>query len=772
MTKRTSPARHALTTLAFVAAGACIDAHASGQEVDPRDFLERASEIRGSVSVRGCVPDASAIDLRAEPLLIGERTRDGAALDPRALPLSARVTTTSDPHLFEFRIRGLRPLTLYQLSIAVPPSPICGTLFWRQSMAGLAASGGEPALIEGIAATTSLEVLQPATDQWVGADPVDFTDPAVATRRLRWRSALSGVIGGELQVSTARFPTGGDFGACDEPDDAVFHRQAVPAGDEGWTELPPIDLHSIVARHVSGGGGPVPGGISNATFRVLLLGAPIYARVVPMTASGPACDAREQGVAGWAILARPRATITGEPEPGPGPQVLEPGTGHHYRPPFFFRPSATQPQTIFPSYGDQGYRVVKSHHLPTYVGCRPDTTNALLQAGVPKTEIPFFADPLGCSLVQSSSWLGGATLNVGFRFVIHRTWSSGGGGTLLDSFVSLVTGTVNALGVGVNFGADIYNGAVDAAKSLAYDALLTTPGLGQLCDSHPSECQKGIDIGVTYGMTAMGLPPSVPNWDELKQEGLDYLAGRIGEQLEEETGGVLPAGITQAVLRELTQRAINQMTARRGGSEPTNNWFVGDSGFAPASWTVAIRNNDLDPLPLDVAMFSHQTALYESAIVPLPHRFPPPGLPGLQYSVLRVPMVLPPNLDGIPAPLCRSTYPAYSYPDPPQRCVAALPPGAEPICEFQHKNGPDSPWIRDDGCALLKDLVAVYYRNAWAFRVGLTACTTLTGLTVAHGPASTQYIPWPNYTFIVGAKVPPRLEGGWDGAFIDACPQP
>ena len=147
-----------------------------------------------------------------------------------------------------FVIHGLQPLTLYQLSVSTLPNPICGKLFWRNQTRGLAVSGGDPVLIDGVAATTSIEVQHPGTDDWVGGDPLDFTDPAVATRQMRWRSTIPDVIGGELQISTSVFPHLGDFGACDEPEGGIVYRQAVSACQgNGRTSGPSISIRSFSA---------------------------------------------------------------------------------------------------------------------------------------------------------------------------------------------------------------------------------------------------------------------------------------------------------------------------------------------------------------------------------------------------------------------------------------------------------------------------------------------------------------------------------------------
>jgi hypothetical protein len=721
-------------------------------------FLDAASQIHGFVRVRGCVPDTSEINLRAMPLQVATVRSDAAILDARVIDVPARVSHTHDSHLFSFLIEGLKPATAYLLSMDAPATRTCGTWFWRSETRGLAVSGGDSVLIEGIAVTTSLEVQDTSTGQWVGTDAVEFTNPAAASRRLRWRSNLARVVGGELQVSTVEFATRGDFGACDEPEEGIMYRQSVSAVEGEWSELEPIDFNQIVARRLAGGGIAATTQ-PNAAFRLLLAGVPLYVRVVPITAAGPACDTVQQGVPGWVLLGNLPNDPVDEPEPEPEP-YYEPSSGHVYKPPAFLHWSTYQPNTIYPTYGEWGYRVVKPHWLFTYDECSPQYNNYLMVQGAPYWSIPVSADPMGCTLVRASPMYSGGLLNVGFQFVIRKSIGVSNGSQLEQIFGGLVTGTLGVAAVIGTVIPDWYNGAVGSLKGVAYDFLLTQPVIGQFCSSREEECRKGVNTGMTLGMAYLGLPPSLPNWDDLKEDGIDYLAGLTAEQLEEETGGVLPSEITHDVLKGAVVEVINQVSANRGGSKPTNNWYLRDVGFSPASWILAIRKNTTGVEMLDVAVRRAESSLFLGREVPLPHRFPPPLFPGVKPSFLNVPMVLTPNLKGIPPPLCRSSF----YTTPPQTCV----PGfwlTEPYCASQ---GNDAQWRKVD-CASVADLVAIYYRDAWAARVANTKCTPLFAVTVAKWSGYDKYIIWPKYSFPVGADVPPMLGGTWSGPFINAC---
>jgi hypothetical protein len=226
---------------------ACGRPVAAAQEGDPRIRTAAPSEIVGIVRVRGCSPDLSQIDLRTQPMRVNGPGLREKVDDPRAANVRARLDRTPDPHAFSFVINGLQPLTPHVLTIFVPPSPVCGTLLWRGDSSGLALSGGPRISIEGIALTTHLELYDPIGDAWVGVDHLDFTDPVAGVRTFRWRSSVPGVIRGELQISTARFPTAGEFGACDEPDSGVLYRQRLPAVQNDWSRIDGIDFHRILS---------------------------------------------------------------------------------------------------------------------------------------------------------------------------------------------------------------------------------------------------------------------------------------------------------------------------------------------------------------------------------------------------------------------------------------------------------------------------------------------------------------------------------------------
>ncbi len=707
-------------------------------------------EIVGTVRINGCAPTPSAIRLRALPLTFGAPGAREVALDPRKTDIPARLMSTPDPHAFSFSILGLHPRTQYRLSIFVP-ADVCGKVFWRGPTGGLAVSGGPPVEIEGFAATTSLEVLQPGTDLWVGADHLDFTDPHEGTRRFRWRSTLPGVVSGELQISTAKFPNQGAFGACDEPVQGVVHRQSVPAVQSEWAEIGPVNFNRIFARRVVTGGDVVAKdsvvGLDDSTLRLLLIGAPVYVRVVPVTASGPACDTVEQGVPAWVIFAKlPRA----EPDfsvPPPAPPILEPGNGHVYIPPYLGGNAQGHP-----TYGEVAWKVIKPHLLPTLAFC----------AAFPSS------DPSGCALVQAGIYPPGSFLQPGpdtWYFYFPKC-CNGSNDPLaaLGPLGAFVTASVNAVGLAVTTLADLYNDVVKGVENLAFDVLVKLDPTG-LCSSHPGTCEAAINTGMTIGLTAMGLPPSLPNWDKLEHEGIDYLAGEIGDELEAQTG--VPSALTDAVLKDMANKAIEQMAANRGIKNAgldtgLTTKVIPYLGFDPATWIVAVQKHGTGPLP-DMVLRRFESSLYRGGVVPLPRNFPPSG-------VLRVPMVLQPNLAGINAPLCVENGPGSTC-SPINQCVPSPFVGCPPNIGVPFCKAGD---LLNLGGQFLDcsetNLPSIYYRDAWTITKFLsTECIGLPAATFQRiGPFLVSV---PGLTFAMGAIVDPRFFALWSGAFFAPCSQ-
>lgn len=761
---RRGPRRRRVLAAAVVATSAglsSVSAIATERAVPSRsDFQPPATWISGTIQVNGCRFRPSQIRLGAFPVQPRINTERPVAIDGRAVSRRAVVLPTGSPHVFTFRVLGLRPQVSYRLKIGLPPSP-CGQVFWRGPLGGLAAGGQRGLLIEGFAATSELEILDPRADRWVGMDHLGFDDPLTGTRTFRWRSSLRGVTGGELQVATAPFPVGSD--TCAEPDEGILLRQEVPRSAGAWVRTAPVDFNSLllpvrdrVGRRSTG---TRTRDVTEATVELLSLGAPLYVRVAPRTARGFACDARRQGVGGWVVLAQ---IPDGPPpivEPPIEPPALEAGNDHTYQPPFLDFHNGN----IHPSYREEAFLVIKDHVLPSKTWCQ------LGNPFDPNDSPGFGLDSYGCLLVMANAREPGSVLKAGSSFYYSQTTSSSGGSGLIgaledlsNSLAAIVTGAITAVGLGVDFLADLYEEAKQAVAKVVKSVITAVPGLGQLCSAHPAQCEAAIQTGITTGLTAMGVPPSLPNWDQLKQQGVDYLAAEIASQ----------TGVPQEVVDEalkVAQEAMNQMTENRGLlPQPGYNWLIPYLGIDPAVLTIDIRKNDPSPLPLPMSLRRFVSPPFTGGAPRIPRTFIN------DPNRLRIPMVLRPNLSGIAAPLC-----SFSLGGSEVTCGPNLFNPQVAACRFQvfGSGALDYQFFK---CP--EKVLSVYYRTEWLPKLA-TGCEILAtaalnpGYEIVFVPTLFGPVPkvkkvWnvvPGYTFGVAGAVEPPVFFSWSGPFGTAC---
>jgi hypothetical protein len=683
-----------------------------------------SSLIEGTLRLDGCVVASSQLRVIAEPLRLATREFRAPILDPSFVPPEAELRRTTDPHLFAFTIAQADPLTLYRLRVGFPPSP-CGRVFWRGPAQGLAVAGQRSLVIEGFAARTTVEVRETGTTRWVGADDLRFDDPSKAVRTFRFRSTLEDVVEGELQVSTEAFPIEGDFGPCDEPRKGIVLRERIPAARLGT--LARVDFGALLT----------PDRRDRTTYDRLQAGKPLYVRVVPIRSDGPACDVARDGVHGWVMLAKLPASFR-IPPPTQSPGAITPGDNQHYEPPYLGQPFAGHP-----TYDEVAYKVIKPHKAPSSEFC---------------THGGFSADPMGCFLV-SWKWVDpGAEVGVGTWFFYLPHYKSGGGGGffsgLASSIGNLVTATFGALGAGVEFFHNLTEEVKQAVAQIAADVITQFPGAGQLCDDlspGDGDCADLVKTGIETGLVAMGIPPSIPSWDELKKQGTAYLATLAASEIEKVTH--VPPAVSELVLEAMAQKVLNQMGDNRegAGGGTKYDWLVPYAGFEPAVWTVTIRKNVAGPLPN--VHLETQANLYVGSDVALPIRFPP-------NDVLRIPIVLQPSFSGIIEPHC------YIKLGHTPVCFPSV--FAPSLCSWQtFENYSPKGWHWET-YPCTQHILSVYYRNAWTLqKYIITPYAVLSARAYLNGP--TLKLDWPfDYPFHELALPHPYAAATWDGAFYFA----
>ncbi len=669
-----------------------------------RDDPPETGDITGTLRVFGCTPSPSQFRLAAFPLNAALE-RGSAAVARPAEPLAVALTSTRDPHVLSFTLRAVPGQAPYELRIQSGPG-MCGRIFWESSSRGLAIAGGPPVRLTGYAVRSKIEVLGGDEDGrvgrgWVGADHLDITKPVESVRQFRWQSELPGITGGILQVSTQQFPKQGERAESCLAPPGLLHSDPFDARARVWNATPRVSFQALALRFAAGEKD------RRGALEAFEVGAPFYVRVVPLAGRTPLCDSLADGPAPWVLLAKVhKKTI--KPRPGPGGPPKGPdvhlGWGTTYEPSVSYS---------HPKLNETRYRVVRDHYLePADVKW---TAKIVGGATVPVAPKDYF----GYQFILYS----GGTIHAGMtlqRGAWLYTWPGSGGLTVWDVFetgAKLVTGVVDALGFVVNKASAVYEDAKQAVVKVATQAIQAT---GIVKCNPGSACEKLVQGALTTGLAAMGMPPSLPNWDGLVDQGFEYMAHQVASQAGVQN---VPGAteLTKEVAKKLVSEAAKGMKANRGGSGggALPDWLMLDLGQDPAILTLAVfRDYQPAVLGTNSILVSHNT-LFEGQMVPLPSLWPA-GIAS-QFGVLRIPLVLRPNNDGF-TPLVN-------------------PFTKEPLDDYT--NGK-------------------YARNAWREKVNNTACA-------AFGfQAFTGILILPLPTYHMGfLGVDPRV---WSAFPVGSCP--
>jgi hypothetical protein len=152
----------------------------------------------------------------------------------------------------------------------------------------------------------------------------------------------------------------------------------------------------------------------------------------------------------------------------------------------------------------------------------------------------------------------------------------------------------------------------------------------KVADALPFECNKecrwALAKGLDTGLAAMGIPPSIPNFDELSKAGKGYLV----QTLVDQSGYPIPPEAAQAIVDRMYDAAKEQADGAGSGT-----WLRPDPAFMarPAIATVTIVSQKPTEVR-DLVLIVRFYGLYDFKLLPLP-----PILPGGQ---LTVPVVLDP----------------------------------------------------------------------------------------------------------------------------------
>jgi len=219
-----------------------------------------------------------------------------------------------------------------------------------------------------------------------------------------------------------------------------------------------------------------------------------------------------------------------------------------------------------------------------------------------------------------------------YRYVVTQdfmAWKKGQKIKLKPKSDSWLDDVGDALGDAADFVEDsvnwVSNGWKDI-KAFAIDAVADQiPGCA-------AACRMGLAAGLDAGLAAMGVPPSIPNFDQLAQAGKGYLVQTLAEQATEATGAPVPPEAVEAVVDRVYEAAKKHAD---GGGSRGAGWLRPDPDFMyrPPIATITITSQSTTVVPPSTLVVEFHRLYYIKA-VPLPP-IPPGGR-------LDVPVVLDP----------------------------------------------------------------------------------------------------------------------------------
>jgi hypothetical protein len=206
---------------------------------------------------------------------------------------------------------------------------------------------------------------------------------------------------------------------------------------------------------------------------------------------------------------------------------------------------------------------------------------------------------------------------------------------------------------------------------------------------------------------------------------------------------------------------MGKVSATRGGKDPRYDWVIPYLGFEPAIWTISVHKTIAEDLGPDLFLRVPKTPLYLGASVHVPARFP-------DSNLLKVPVVLQPNTEAIPAPVCRENRFNIFDPAHPISCIPAALSTSKPTCwSWRLKTNNQFGWVKWD-CASV-NWVGIYYRDAWvAQQYNPTGCVPLSAVSYSLVGGLLWLLEYP--PFLAIATLPPQFPAQWNDPIHDGCP--
>jgi hypothetical protein len=573
--------------------------------------------VSGTIAVHGCRP-GDVVQVRVTPLLARREVSPPPALVLDAVP--------TGPGKWSFELRDLDPERAWRIGVrvresAVLPAGACGGLRWSANREPVVRPGDAPLRFDGYAVRARIEIRADQTladplvgsrPVWVGADDFDPLDPAQGVRTLRWRTGVSGVDGGRLQVSLVPFPRIADarYDPCvkDGRTVAPLWSQDFPAVPGRWSEVA-VDFHALLARR-DGARASTSASGGDADAVKTELGQPVYVRVLPLVAGAPDCRVGRHGTPPEAIFAKVRK------RPLPTPPVTDPSI------------TMAGPATYV---------------NPTFVSQRPNGKHKPCYRALADHKMPF--DTLHMNGFELMAYLDGKAFPngvlkkgqwfCGFQGSSDEGWFE----SAIDSVGSVLSAVVDGVGKIVDFTSSAWESIQDGVVAVVGDVVTAT---GIVDCGEGSACESALKAGLEIALASMGVPPSLPNFDQLVDQGFDYMAAQVASQV-----GAPPelADYASAQAQAFVKKAAKDLRAQQGHPK-LPAWLEPTLNFAPAAIVVPLRGaGKAYPYASTPLVMRKNSVPYLGATLALPRM-----LPGAAEPALKFPMTLPPDLFYLPPP--------------------------------------------------------------------------------------------------------------------------
>jgi hypothetical protein len=175
-------------------------------------------------------------------------------------------------------------------------------------------------------------------------------------------------------------------------------------------------------------------------------------------------------------------------------------------------------------------------------------------------------------------------------------------GGVLSDFADAIGGFVDALGSFVSWVANVYNTAKSSLLSAVIGFLQSTVGCG-------GACQGLVTAALDAGLAAVGLPPSLPDYDQLLSMGADYLVCTIAAN----------AGIPEEAARAGVDAMVEQArsSTQAGGGAPAYPDPMRQ--YRPLALVLELKNGSgAATQPVNLVLKEKSGKLYAIDPVPVP----------------------------------------------------------------------------------------------------------------------------------------------------------